>query len=409
MDATSYLLGKKAGGGSGTSDYSQLSNKPSVNDVTLSGNKTSSDLGLQDALVSGTNIKTINSTSLLGSGDITTETVQYSTMPTASATNLGQIVQYTGATTTTAPIYTNGHFYKCVSDEQSTPTYSWEEISFSDNTSVSGCVFVASKSSNTWCNSVNDEQYKILIDILNAKLKNNKILNYWLDGYDKGGRVSNVYYNNSQSNYAMMTIWLENDCNILLNSRTTSSYGVTYVNKNYSLSMYIPIAEYNAQNIQHIYSNSSLTSVTFTLATEQNYFVLTDKTQIVGINNNTAWTPTKNYGVVHKKYVDDNVNPVVTTSSTSTYTISSLTGNNVYKLGEITSLTISAVTTFDKESVIYFASGSTATSISVPTTLTNLGDAPTLTISGSANVGTCAANKNYIISVLNNIAVWKEY
>lgn len=115
MDATSYLLGKKAGGGSGTSNYNDLSNKPSINGVTLSGNKSTSDLGIvipdisgkqdkidsthkldadlvddtnstnkmvsasdkttwsgkQDALVSGTNIKTINNESILGSGNIT--------------------------------------------------------------------------------------------------------------------------------------------------------------------------------------------------------------------------------------------------------------------------------------------------------------------------------------------------
>lgn len=58
------------GGGGGTDDYSDLTNKPKINNVTLSGNKTSSDLSLQDALVSGTNIKTINNTSLLGAGDI---------------------------------------------------------------------------------------------------------------------------------------------------------------------------------------------------------------------------------------------------------------------------------------------------------------------------------------------------
>lgn len=33
-------------GGGGTSDYSDLSNKPSINSVTLSGNKTTSDLGI---------------------------------------------------------------------------------------------------------------------------------------------------------------------------------------------------------------------------------------------------------------------------------------------------------------------------------------------------------------------------
>ena len=38
-----------AGGGSGTTDYEDLSNKPSINNVTLSGDKTASDLGLATA------------------------------------------------------------------------------------------------------------------------------------------------------------------------------------------------------------------------------------------------------------------------------------------------------------------------------------------------------------------------
>lgn len=52
------------------------------------------------------------------------QTIQYSTMPTASATNLGQIAQYIGTTDTD---YTNGLFYECVSDGEATPTYSWAE------------------------------------------------------------------------------------------------------------------------------------------------------------------------------------------------------------------------------------------------------------------------------------------
>ena len=68
------------GGGGGTSNYNDLTNKPSINSITLSGNKTSSDLGLQDKM-------------------------QYSTMPTASADNEGKIYQYVG---TTDANYTNG-------------------------------------------------------------------------------------------------------------------------------------------------------------------------------------------------------------------------------------------------------------------------------------------------------------
>lgn len=41
-----FIITGGGGGGSGTDDYSQLTNKPSVNSVTLTGNKTSTDLGL---------------------------------------------------------------------------------------------------------------------------------------------------------------------------------------------------------------------------------------------------------------------------------------------------------------------------------------------------------------------------
>ena len=50
---------------------------------------------------------------------------QYETMPTASADLVGTIVQYVGTTTSN---YTNGYFYRCVSDGAITPTYSWEEV-----------------------------------------------------------------------------------------------------------------------------------------------------------------------------------------------------------------------------------------------------------------------------------------
>ena len=40
------ILANKSGGGSGTSNYNDLENKPKINNVTLEGNKTSSELGL---------------------------------------------------------------------------------------------------------------------------------------------------------------------------------------------------------------------------------------------------------------------------------------------------------------------------------------------------------------------------
>lgn len=53
------------------------------------------------------------------------DAVQYSTMPTPASTNEGDIVQFTG---TTDANYTNGYFYKCVSDGQNPATYSWTQV-----------------------------------------------------------------------------------------------------------------------------------------------------------------------------------------------------------------------------------------------------------------------------------------
>lgn len=67
-----------AGGGGGTSDYTQLSNKPKINGTTLSGDQSASDLGLAtaaqgslaDTALQSTDIKTINGNSLIGSGNV---------------------------------------------------------------------------------------------------------------------------------------------------------------------------------------------------------------------------------------------------------------------------------------------------------------------------------------------------
>ena len=53
MEYYDVLLAKQLGGNGGsggTSDYSDLSNKPSINSVTLSGNKSAGDLGLQNQI-----------------------------------------------------------------------------------------------------------------------------------------------------------------------------------------------------------------------------------------------------------------------------------------------------------------------------------------------------------------------
>lgn len=66
----------------------------------------------------------------------TQDKMQFSTMPSASANYLNKIVQYIGTTGT----YTNGTFYKCVSNGEEPPTYTWEPIPYGTevNASISG-------------------------------------------------------------------------------------------------------------------------------------------------------------------------------------------------------------------------------------------------------------------------------
>ena len=58
---------------------------------------------------------------------------QFTVLPTPSADLVGKIYQYIGNTTLT---FTNGWFYKCVSNELVPPTYSWVQIDVQPATSV---------------------------------------------------------------------------------------------------------------------------------------------------------------------------------------------------------------------------------------------------------------------------------
>ena len=91
-------------------NYEDLTNKPTIPTVPTNVSSFTNDAGY---LTSHQDIS--------GKQDI----IQYSIMPTASISNLGDIIQYTGTTNST---YTNGYFYKCVSDGQEPATYSWEEV-----------------------------------------------------------------------------------------------------------------------------------------------------------------------------------------------------------------------------------------------------------------------------------------
>lgn len=230
-----------------------------------------------------------------------------------------------------------------------------------------------------------------------------------------GGNFQYMSVSGSWSNdiYTVSSItWWNTGYNQVLATDNTSAYTPRndYNPSTKQYSDLAPILNANNAQLYKQYTNYYVNDVVYF---DGKYYKCIQNTSGQAPTNASYWSEitlaTKEKTVASQKYVDDIANPVVTTSSTSTYTIASLVGNQTYKLSEITSLTITDSTTFDKESIIYFESGSTGTSISIPDSLTNLGDVPTLTTASNVSTGTCDTNKNYIIAILNNIAVWKKY
>lgn len=66
-------------------------------------------------------------------GWVMPERVQRDAMPQASEDEAGNIYQFVG---TTDANYTNGYFYKCVSDGQEPATYSWERVNVQPGSSL---------------------------------------------------------------------------------------------------------------------------------------------------------------------------------------------------------------------------------------------------------------------------------
>lgn len=92
-------------------------------------------------------------------------------------------------------------------------------------------------------------------------------------------------------------------------------------------------------------------------------------------------------------------NPIIVEDLTSTsITLAEAKANTIYKYGTLTNLTITANETSDQEIVIYFTTGATILA-SFPNTLKWIGD----------NTLEPEINTSYVISIINNIAVWGSF
>ena len=103
-----------------------MSTNTHVNDLKINKLKEAQfDAAVLSGVIDGTQLSIITDAGLSYNelNDLP-QPVQVTSLPTASASELGNIYQFTGTTGT----YTNGYFYKCVSDGASSPTYSWVQV-----------------------------------------------------------------------------------------------------------------------------------------------------------------------------------------------------------------------------------------------------------------------------------------
>ena len=134
-------------GGSGSSDYSDLTNKPSINNVTLSGNKSLSDLGAAAASDIPTKVSDLSN----DSGFLTTETdptvpswAKQSSKPTYTAQEVGALPANTSIPSKTSDLTNDSGFLTVETDPTvpawakatNKPSYTAQEVGALPDTTV---------------------------------------------------------------------------------------------------------------------------------------------------------------------------------------------------------------------------------------------------------------------------------
>lgn len=325
------------GGSGGSSDYEELENKPQINGHELIGNQTSEELGIetyddtevwnaisehdreiqnigndiedlqsdiddlgteldnldlnkQDKLVSGTNIKTINNQSILGSGNISIES--------------GAVDSVNGKTGT---VVLNAGDIKASNAQ--TIQQNLERID--ERIDSLDSIAMIPESSTYISTGTTGSNYLKIMEVLNRYFSN------------KAGDTAQIFYNDElySFKYTYLSSQTSDYVRVLVyfisqkNSMTQIKYGMSFKQapKTLYLDVYVKPSEYSTQSITELFGNSSLSSndIKFTIEPSSNLYYSV-KGDFLGLNNTTAWTPTGDYQPSTKKYVDDSIAAAIT-------------------------------------------------------------------------------------------------
>ena len=185
------------------------------------------------------NVVPTTSNQLVNKSYVDNTIIQKSTMPTASSTNEGVIYQFIGTTDGT---YTNGYFYKCVSDGASTPTYSWQNISVqsgggggsSTDVQINGTSIVSNDTANIITETAYDSSTNKIATMSDV---NTKSVVGLLDTSDYSSSANalvlenlkpGVYYveNNTTSSFYIKALNSSTTSNYISNATSSTSYTI---------------------------------------------------------------------------------------------------------------------------------------------------------------------------------------
>lgn len=225
--------------------------------------------------------------------------IQYSTMPTASASNEGKIVQYTGTTDST---YTNGYFYECVSDGAVSPTYSWETINVQagGNSDDDGVFYY-----DGTVNDTNKAMFQKILDRLNA------------------GKGVALYLKNTSG-----TVWYP--CGLEKYNGNGTIYAYPYYVKSdriYSTPSSLQVAYFSGTTITSINSYNPASIVAEVKIVRDYDSSASSGRTALATNNTKSFTPTAgSYQPATAKYVDDKPTTYAGYDATKTQVLKNING-----------------------------------------------------------------------------------
>lgn len=279
---------------------------------------------------------------------VKTKITQYSTMPTASSTYLDKIVQFIG---TTDVNYTNGYFYKCVSDGQDPATYNWEQTNIQPAPSMSAYEEIINKVSSIDSSSTNTQYasakavWDLLSGVSSISLQRTPYPATQNSQFDFRGKKAGIYvfnfYADLGTDYYPFWFYITPSSNgriytmplfliILKDLPDTIDITQFEANETFAVSFELYNDQLQWRHFRRYGSNESLEQkVVFlgqTLLTTTNSSQIirgTKKFYAIPEYNNANTTPTSNGQLTSKKYVDDqitaqigNINTILATLTT---------------------------------------------------------------------------------------------